>query len=143
MTAWRVLDPRRCPDLDAYAGSQYEAPQGEMERLLAGIWQDLLDLERLGRHDNFFELGGHSLSAMQAVARVASWLSIEVPIGLLFAYHTVQALGEQLDRLRRARLSAVVAEAGSELDDMLERVASLPDSEVDRLLQELTMEGRR
>jgi len=43
----------------------YEAPQGPVEEALAGIWQELLGVERVGRHDNFFDLGGHSLLLLQ------------------------------------------------------------------------------
>ncbi|WP_281004749.1 AMP-binding enzyme [Mesorhizobium hawassense] len=42
------------PDEDAYARAAYAAPQGEVETALAGIWVELLGLERVGRHDHFF-----------------------------------------------------------------------------------------
>ena len=58
------------PDLEAYGSRQYEAPQGEMEEILAGIWQELLQVERVGRQDNFFELGGHSLLIVQMIERL-------------------------------------------------------------------------
>jgi amino acid adenylation domain-containing protein/thioester reductase-like protein len=58
------------PELGAYASRQYEAPQGEVEEIIAGIWQAVLGVERVGRHDNFFELGGHSLLIMQVLERL-------------------------------------------------------------------------
>ncbi|MGC5845301.1 hypothetical protein, partial [Mesorhizobium abyssinicae] len=39
------------PDDDAYARAAYAAPQGEVETALAGIWAELLGVERIGRHD--------------------------------------------------------------------------------------------
>src|SRR5208282_6709487 len=60
------------PEADAYAVRGYEAPQGEVEKTLAGIWADVLKVHRVGRHDDFFELGGHSLLAVRLIARMRS-----------------------------------------------------------------------
>jgi alpha-ketoglutarate-dependent taurine dioxygenase len=58
------------PDREAMTRTAYEAPQGETEQMLAALWQELLGVERVGRHDHFFELGGHSLLAVQLCVRV-------------------------------------------------------------------------
>ena len=58
------------PDSSAYATREYRAPSGEIEPVIAGIWQELLHVDRVGRHDNFFELGGHSLLAVTLMERM-------------------------------------------------------------------------
>jgi non-ribosomal peptide synthase protein (TIGR01720 family) len=55
------------PDL----ATPYAAPRNEAERTVAGIWQTLLGIERVGIHDNFFALGGDSVLSIQVAARSA------------------------------------------------------------------------
>jgi amino acid adenylation domain-containing protein len=56
----------------------FVAPRTELERLLAGIWQELLGLDRVGVYDNFFDLGGHSLLSLQAIARMEQRLGVRI-----------------------------------------------------------------
>ncbi|CAM8755365.1 non-ribosomal peptide synthetase [Burkholderia pseudomallei] len=93
------LDRRALPAPadDAYAGAEYEAPQGAREEALAAIWRDLLHVERVSRHDNFFELGGHSLLAVQLVSRLRQALSVEVALSTVFDAPVLSALAERLE----------------------------------------------
>jgi len=72
------------PDDNAFVRHAYELPQGETEATLALIWQELLGLERVGRHDHFFELGGHSLLAIRMMERLRP-LGLSTDIRALFA----------------------------------------------------------
>jgi hypothetical protein len=87
------------PEWGAYVSRQYEAPQGEVEELLAEIWQELLQVDRVGRQDNFFELGGHSLLGMKVLARVSERCAIQPPQITLFRYPTVRQMAEFLTTL--------------------------------------------
>ena len=73
------------PDGDDYLRRGDEPPVGETEIKLAGIWAELLKLERVGRHDNFFEIGGHSLLAVQTLSRLRQTLGAEAPLAAFFA----------------------------------------------------------
>jgi aryl carrier-like protein len=66
------LDRRALPVPAGEASGQrgYEVPQGELESTLAQLWQEVLQVERVGRRDNFFELGGHSLLAVTLIERM-------------------------------------------------------------------------
>ena len=79
------------PEADAYAVTGYEEPQGETENMLAGLWSELLHVDRVGRHDNFFTLGGHSLLAVKLIERMRR-TGFEVDVRAIFATPTVAGL---------------------------------------------------
>jgi non-ribosomal peptide synthetase component F len=83
------------PEGEAYGARDYEEPVGETERALAGIWSEVLKVERVGRYDNFFELGGNSLLIIQVVSRLRKVLNVEVRIGDLFQYPMLADLAER------------------------------------------------
>ncbi|MDP3718281.1 MAG: amino acid adenylation domain-containing protein [Acidobacteriota bacterium] len=66
------------------AEERYVAPRTDLERQLADIWTEVLDVPRVGMTDNFFALGGHSLLAMQLISRIRERCAIELPIHALF-----------------------------------------------------------
>jgi amino acid adenylation domain-containing protein len=129
------------PGPEAYASRSYEAPEGELEEMIADIWSELLAIDRIGRSDNFFEIGGHSLLAMQVMTRIQSLLSVDVPIQWLFDHPTVAQLSAELDDLRHLRLMQRISDGGDDAAELVERIASLPESEVNRLVRKLGMEG--
>ncbi|MGG5272672.1 amino acid adenylation domain-containing protein [Pseudomonas syringae pv. coryli] len=83
------------PEADAYVSRGYEAPCGTVETALADIWQELLGVERVGRHDHFFELGGHSLLAVSLMGRMRQ-AGLSADVRLLFAQPTLSAFAEVL-----------------------------------------------
>jgi acyl carrier protein len=139
LTASGKVDRRALPvpDFDSYVSRSYEAPQGEVEEVLAGIWEELLRVQRVGRNDNFFDLGGHSLLGMQVVVRVRSLLSVELPMRALFDFPTLEQMSAQVDALRRAALFDSLASGDSEIDELLKQVTAMPDAEVQQLVREL------
>jgi acyl carrier protein len=80
------------PDLSAYVSHAYEPPRGEVEEVLAAIWQELLGLERVGRNDNFFELGGHSLIAVRMIANAQAHLGARITVSDLIRNPTIRSL---------------------------------------------------
>ena len=85
------------PDASALVAREYEAPQGQTEEVLAGIWQELLGVEKVGRHDSFFDLGGHSLLITQVVSQVNRKLGVGIPVRMLFEHSTLKDLAHAID----------------------------------------------
>ncbi|NJC72070.1 non-ribosomal peptide synthetase, partial [Planosporangium thailandense] len=79
------------PDFAAAAGDGYVEPRTETERVLAGIWADVLGVQRVGVEDNFFELGADSILTIQVVAR-ARQAGLNLAAKDLFLHQTVAAL---------------------------------------------------
>ncbi|MFF9202054.1 non-ribosomal peptide synthase/polyketide synthase [Streptomyces sp. NPDC014986] len=93
LTANGKVDRRRLPDpgLPAVDDTAYRAPRTDAERVLAGIWADLLGVERIGADDNFFMLGGDSIVSIQVVSR-ARTAGLALTPRDLFRHPTLAAL---------------------------------------------------
>ncbi|MEG4394820.1 amino acid adenylation domain-containing protein [Microcoleus sp. BROC3] len=78
-------------------GEDYVAPQTPVEEVVAGIWAQVLGLERVGIRDNFLELGGHSLLVTQIATRMRDTFQVELPLRTLFESATVADLAHNLE----------------------------------------------
>ncbi|MBV8200732.1 MAG: hypothetical protein JOZ15_08920, partial [Acidobacteria bacterium] len=93
--------PGRLPSSGAAdAAATRQPPRTAAERLLAGIWKEVLGVAEAGARDDFFALGGHSLLATQVVARVRAAAGVELPLRTIFEApllaELAQAVEEQL-----------------------------------------------
>ncbi|MFE4337437.1 condensation domain-containing protein, partial [Streptomyces sp. NPDC056831] len=81
------------------------------EELLAGVWAQVLGVDRVGVHDNFFELGGDSIISIQVVARAREF-GIHVTVAQLFDHQSVAGLASVAEAQ-----SAIEAEQGLVVGD--------------------------
>ena len=70
----------------------FTAPRSDLERKLAQIWQEVLEVEPIGIHDEFFELGGHSLLALRLFTRIEQETGTSLPLSTLFGTTTIASL---------------------------------------------------
>jgi amino acid adenylation domain-containing protein/non-ribosomal peptide synthase protein (TIGR01720 family) len=90
------LDRRALPRIEASdVQRDFVAPAQGLETQLALIWQDVLQVEQVGRNDNFFALGGHSLLVLQVISRVRQQLHLELSVSSLFSAATLAEFAER------------------------------------------------
>jgi glycopeptidolipid biosynthesis protein len=90
------LDRRALPAPEYQRAHGYRAPASAVEEILAGIYAQVLGVERVGVDDSFFDLGGDSLSAMRAIAAINTALDAQLAVRTLFEAPSVSSLSQQL-----------------------------------------------
>ncbi len=86
------VDRKQLPEPEFVSADDYEAPQGDVEEMLAAVWKEVMGITQVGRNDNFFELGGDSILSLQIVtkARRVGW---KITPRQLFERQTVRCAG--------------------------------------------------
>ena len=111
------LDHARLPEPQKHRPaftSSYEAPCNRVERTIASIWQEELQLEKVGIHDNFFDLGGNSLSLARVFDRLQATFGNRLKMVELFRHTTIAALAKYLsedqpDTFRQSKVDQLVS----------------------------------
>jgi amino acid adenylation domain-containing protein len=101
LTANGKVDRAALPEPAVRRPVRGRLPSGPVEELLAGLWEELLGVERVGAEDSFFDLGGHSLLATRLVSRIRDAFAVELPLAELFQEPTVAAAAARIEALRR------------------------------------------
>ncbi|WNZ27671.1 amino acid adenylation domain-containing protein [Leptolyngbya sp. NK1-12] len=99
LTANGKVDRKALPELDVVRDltESYVAPRTPTEQQVVEIWQQILQLERVGIYDNFFDLGGHSLVATQVLSRLRQKLGVDLPLRTFFEVPMVADLAERVE----------------------------------------------
>ena len=106
------VDRLQLPAPQSEMNSNYIAPQDDVERILAKIWSEVLDIpeEKIGIEDEFFQLGGHSLKANQVIARISNQLDVELTLAEIFSKPSIRELATTI-RDRNHQQALVIPKA--------------------------------
>jgi amino acid adenylation domain-containing protein len=126
------LDRNLLPGLDSVRAETHKfvAPRTPVEEIVAGIWSEVLGIDRVGINDGFFELGGHSLLATQVISRVREAFNLEIPLRIMFEDSTVARLAvsitqAQAKQAEQEDVSRLLAELNELSDEDAQRLLAL------------------
>jgi amino acid adenylation domain-containing protein/non-ribosomal peptide synthase protein (TIGR01720 family) len=98
---------RERSEAEQTASTAYRAPGSDIERTLAGVWQQVLGRERIGTDENFFEIGGDSIKAIQIVSRL-NGAGYKLKMGDLFTNPVIAQLAGRVERVVRTAEQGVI-----------------------------------
>jgi len=112
------------PERGGDGGRGYEEPVGEVERAVAGVWGEVLKVERVGLDDNFFDLGGHSLLLVRVHERLRQLFPGEdLSVVELFEHPTVRSLATRLGGPAKAPSGAPAVDSPTRREEGGQRLA--------------------
>ncbi|WP_460736179.1 condensation domain-containing protein, partial [Lysobacter tyrosinilyticus] len=112
------IDRKALPDpgMAVTSRQDFVPPQGPLETAIAGLWSEVLGVERVGRHDSFFELGGQSLLVVRMISRLRQSLGFDLALSSVFAHPVLHEFAQAAGVSQAVALPALVPVARP--DDM-------------------------
>ena len=99
----------------------FQPPRTPIEQVIASVWREVLNAERIGIYDNFFELGGHSLLATQIISYLSDIFQVELPLSALFDGPTIAKLNTCIiDLCDKEKIAEEIARAFLEIETLSE-----------------------
>ncbi len=132
LTSNSKVDRKMLPDPDGsmITGEEYEAPRNEIEKRLAQIWQEVLEVKNIGINDNFFALGGDSIKAIQVLTRLQSF-KLKLDAKTLLTKPVIKELSKYVIRIEQYITNEEVQITSS--DTIAQRIGL---EEFDKILKE-------
>lgn len=111
------LDKKTLPEPEIVALENHEEPQTDTERILLGVWAEVLKIDQVNISitHSFFELGGHSLKAALLINRLRKEFSIEVPLKEVFKNQSIKELAQYIEG--KEKNAAIVISKALERDN--------------------------
>ena len=130
------IDRKKLPAPDqsvSFSGREYAAPETDLEKLVAGIWQEIVGTEKIGIDDSFFDIGGHSLLAMQVMSQLSDSLETEIPLRIIFEHPTIRQLSSEIKTFE-TKTGKFETIAG-----LINRLNAMSDDEAQEMLDRITV----
>lgn len=98
------LDHKALPAPEQLEHDNYSAPTNELEERLISLWEETLQLKRIGIDEHFFEIGGHSLKAMMLAAKIQKSFGVHISLQDVFKLPTIREMAEWMVNKQKSHL---------------------------------------
>lgn len=93
--------------IDFNLNEEYEMPRDEIENKLVQIWNEVLNIEKVGISNNFFELGGHSLKATMLAARIHKEMDVKISVGKVLELPTIKEMAQYISNSKKEKYFSI------------------------------------
>lgn len=87
-------------------------PSTSMEKMLASIWSEVLDIQTISTKEHFFEIGGNSIKASKVLAKIRNKLHVDLQMDSLFRNPNIEMLAEEIELLDKINVPSPVKISG-------------------------------
>ena len=86
------------PEWGLTSATEHREAETDLEKILTQVWQQVLDMERVGINDDFFAIGGHSLLTLRMIQQLQETYQLELSVADVFENPSIRALAGLLER---------------------------------------------